>query len=296
MFAHHNFDFTRFCYVFKHDCLMHKKDLFKMWGGMFLGFFFILLLPTTPYLFYYDHSIEHGLYTFVISLSLFAAHIFALIGASSIFADLKTKQARINYYMLPATSTEKYLNRLILSTFFVLIGIVVAFVAADLLNWVIRAIVREGGELAAFHIFDPLDQINFLHMDLIRETETQIIVRPEVFILPLPFFLFLSAEASYILGGTLFRRYAFILTTAGIFILSLLLALIGSLMAGFAFKYYGDSIKSLGDITPETIILYYLWFCCITYFLHTLWIVGCIWISYRMFKNSNVIINRSIGL
>ncbi|RKV72886.1 MAG: hypothetical protein D8B56_03425 [Alloprevotella sp.] len=293
MFAHHNFDFTRFCYVFKHDCLMHKKDLFKMWGGMFLGFFFILLLPTT-YLFYHDYSIEHGLYTFVISLSLFAAHIFALIGASSIFADLKTKQARINYYMLPATSTEKYLNRLILSTFFVLIGIVVAFVAADLLNWVIRAIVREGGELVAFHIFDPLDQINFLHMDLIRETETQIIVRPEVFILPLPFFFFLSAEATYILGGTLFRRYAFILTTAFTFVLSVVITLILTLVASFMVKHYVDDFPT--DIASESITQYILWLSVAIYLFHLLWTIGCIYFSYRMFKNSNVIINRSIGL
>ena len=254
---------------------MHKKDLFKMWGGMFLGFFFILLLPTTPYLFYHDNSIEHGLYTFVISLSLFAAHIFALIGASSIFADLKTKQARINYYMLPATSTEKYLNRLILSTFFVLIGIVVAFVAADLLNWVIRAIVREGGELVAFHIFDPLDQINFL-------------------ILPLPFFLFLSAEATYILGGTLFRRYAFILTTAFIFVLSVVITLILTLVASFMVKHYVDDFPT--DIASESITQYILWLSVAIYLFHLLWTIGCIYFSYRMFKNSNVIINRSIGL
>ncbi len=142
MFAHHNFNLTRFYYVAKRDCLEHGKDFLKMWGGMFLGFFFISLLTAFPYFLHYDATFE---YTVVAFISFFAAYIFTLIGASFIFSDLKTKQARINYYMLPATSAEKYVSRLIQSTLLVVIGVIVAFLAADVLNWVIRAIVREGG-------------------------------------------------------------------------------------------------------------------------------------------------------
>lgn len=291
MFAHHNFNLTRFYYVAKRDCLEHGKDFLKMWGGMFLGFFFISLLTAFPYFLHYDATFE---YTVVAFISFFAAYIFTLIGASFIFSDLKTKQARINYYMLPATSAEKYVSRLIQSTLLVVIGVIVAFLAADVLNWVIRAIVREGGDLVTLHLFDQLDQFNFMHVDLIEDTDTQIIIQPEAFILPLPFFLFLSAEATYILGGTLFRRYAFILTTAFIFVLSVVITLILTLVASFIAKHYVDDFPT--DIASESITQYILWLSVAIYLFHLLWTIGCIYFYYRMFKNSNVIINRSIGL
>lgn len=291
MFAHHNFNLTRFYYVAKRDCLEHGKDFLKMWGGMFLGFFFISLLTAFPYFLHYDATFE---YTIVASISFFAAYIFTLIGASSIFSDLKTKQARINYYMLPATSAEKYVSRLIQSTLLVVIGVIVAFLAADVLNWVIRAMVREGGDLVTLHLLDQLDQFEFMQADLIEETDTQIIIQPGAFLFPLPFLLFLSAEATYILGGTLFRRYAFILTTAFTFVLSVVIILILTLAASFMAKQYIGYTPI--NLDSESITQYILWLSVAIYLFHLLWTIGCIYFSYRMFKNSNVIINRSIGL
>lgn len=291
MFAHHNFNLTRFYYVAKRDCLEHGKDFLKMWGGMFLGFFFISLLTAFPYFLHYDATFE---YTIVASISFFAAYIFTLIGASSIFSDLKTKQARINYYMLPATSAEKYVSRLIQSTLLVVIGVIVAFLAADVLNWVIRAMVREGGDLVTLHLLDQLDQFEFMQANLIEETDTQIIIQPGAFLFPLPFLLFLSAEATYILGGTLFRRYAFILTTAFTFVLSVVIILILTLAASFMAKQYIGYTPI--NLDSESITQYILWLSVAIYLFHLLWTIGCIYFSYRMFKNSNVIINRSIGL
>ena len=59
-------------------------------------------------------------------------------------------------------------------------------------------------------------------------------------------------------------------------------------------KHYVDDFPT--DIASESITQYILWLSVAIYLFHLLWTIGCIYFSYRMFKNSNVIINRSIGL
>lgn len=287
-----SFNWQRFCRVAHHQWVECRNENVKMLLGFALTFFFIILISTYDYMMG-EVGWVSGNYEGAIFFLLFAAGLMSIIGASMIFSNLQTKQARINFFMLPATNLEKYLVRFLYATVGVLAGIILTFLATDMLLWGVRLLLQGGSTPIIYEMAIGAEMVWDGIKFFIRESKDQIVVDNSLLLIPTIITSTLSTYATYILGGTFFRRYAFLLTTATMWVAGMLLGL--GLITFFTvakkadYQTFSSYVEHLRDTSP-------LFWSSLGIVINLLWTIGCLWISYRMFRRSNVILNRSFGL
>ncbi len=158
---------------------------------IYLGSFIISILAS-------DEDI-----TGYVKFCILAYFIFISIAGCWIFNNMRTKKQRIAFNMLPATHLEKYLSRYLYVTVFWIVGGIAAFIAADLVGSLLRCFFGYGklfeGTATAFEFC----------------FQTPLVVANNTLegkdYIPL-FFWTVFGQASYILGGSFFRRNPLILT------------------------------------------------------------------------------------
>ena len=92
----------------------------------------------------------------VASASFFAAYLFMLGAACTLFRDVQKKAPRTIFLMLPATNAEKFVSRWIYLLVFSLIGGIGSFVVADLLHTAWQGISGNPMVLATGYFFDRI--------------------------------------------------------------------------------------------------------------------------------------------
>ncbi len=134
---------------------------------------------------------------------LFAYTVLISIAGCWIFNNMKTKEERIAFMMLPATDLEKYLSRYLYVTVFWIIGGIAAFIAADFLGTLIRYLLGYGS------LFEGTRTIVRL---CFHETIQIGSLRFEGPLLVLTIASTVFGHSFNIFGGTIFRRRQLILT------------------------------------------------------------------------------------
>ena len=142
--------------------------------------------------------------------------IVSMIGGCWIFNNMKTKEQRITFKMLPATDAEKFAVRVLYVTLVWWLMGIVAFCAADVFRMLVSLIV--GTDVVRSTIPD------FLSMLFGIGGNDHVVVNYRGIVEALPFIVMLYAwvfwvHSLYILGGAFFRRRQFVLTTVVHFVL-----------------------------------------------------------------------------
>lgn len=217
------------------------------------------------------------------SILIFVTFFYLLICASRIMEVMNTKNKRISYMMLPATTGEKFISRVI---YVCIISMVIFFVGLFFAELTRLALLPLFNAPEEFHRFCLFDIMSVSFYDTIH-------INPEAYGGSSTFmsYLFLISNglwghSIYILGGTYFRKHPFVKTwgicMAVFFLIVFTLINIsdeGTLL--YMFKWIENLVNKNSWINENVI------FTTISMFFLVLTVIN--WtLSYHLFRNSQI--------
>lgn len=275
-----NFNTKRFIQTLKWSAQATKKEIATIAGCMF----FIYLVPFIISVIgtqgdsdiVVDSSIENA----TMACTFFFG-VYTMISGCWIMNNMKTKEQRITFKMLPASDLEKFIVRVLyITVVWVLIG-VVAFCLADLCRILICFISGSHGTYST--IPDVLNMwFGPANTHSMRMTSWGLNFIAGVLAINAWVFW---AHSFYVLGGAFFRRRQFILTSCAHFALGILtLIIISYIPVGNIILSAEDGVKFVNTIAYA--------------YTAVAIIVGLLnwWLAYKLFKRSQVINNKWINL
>lgn len=278
------FNITRFGQALKCQYMNSRKDWMLVFGIYFIALSFLNILFVRSTSFdggdYHDVVAKHGVaymedaYPILIKgIAVFDVIFFGigmLFCASFLFYHLKKKPWCSAYLMWPASNLEKYLVSLVLNVVMAAIGTIICVIIADALRVLVDALSGRIVVWAIPMIFD-LKTLNLNPLIAWGPFLSEILL----------------IHAAYILGGTLFRKQQFVLTTIAIVI-------IGYIMV---FTWHSPVIDNanLFDLDEKGKSVPNAWFYVVSiggYLLTAL----CYWLSYKIFCRMQVINNKWLNV
>ncbi|MGP1560016.1 MAG: hypothetical protein ACTTHY_06265 [Prevotella intermedia] len=210
--------------------MIRKQEYFRMFLGFMLAFTFFSVLACNPFLLKALSDEDYKIAFLKISGFIgVISFIIVVLSGSMIISDLKTKQQRIDELALPATNLEKFMARVIGSTLLAVVILVVAFFVADLLQMLINMLLHKG----------TFASITVAVKDTIMKTRdfdiTPFQHETAMATLISTLLSFLGANTTYVLGGMLFRKSAWLKTSLALILLAII---VFSLFVGYAYLVY----------------------------------------------------------
>ena len=254
-----------------------KKKRRRSGGFFFVIFLVDFFLEVIPFLPFQSDSLQNELSNkadFVIGCFF----TFMIFMQSSILNNVRNKQQTIDFLTLPASNFEKFISRIMFVTLYYVGAFVVGLIAADVLQWLFSL------------LFFPFDQTGFVitHIQFFSNPTigNSFIESTDLLSWLLGFTLFLGViyvHSVYILGGTFFRKQAWVLTSITMFFLTIFIA---SVLDKSDFNINLADMSSSG---LEIIVS-----------IFDIIIVGLIafnyWLAYRIFTHIQVINNKWFNL
>lgn len=275
-----NFNTKRFIQTLKWSAMATKKEIATIAGCMFFLYMvpFIMSVISTqgePDI-VADASIENA--TLVCT---FFFGVYTMISGCWIMNNMKTKEQRITFKMLPASDLEKFIVRVLyITVVWMLIG-VVAFCLADFCRMLICFI---SGSHGTYSTIPDVLNMWFGPADTHSMRMTAWGLNFIAGVLAVNAWVF-WAHSFYVLGGAFFRRRQFILTSCAHFALGILtLIIISYIPVGNIILSAEDGVKFVNTIAYA--------------YTAVAIIVGLLnwWLAYKLFKRSQVINNKWINL
>ena len=281
------FNITRFGQALKCQFLVLRKTWIRLFGIFTLVMFMANLFFTRVQSMKYDDMVSqwpmedvinhYGNYveqTLVFGVVFFCFSM--LFGASFLFSGMKDTRKRSAFLLWPVSNLEKYIISLLLSILWLAVITIGAYLLADTLrvfiDWVTGRVVIWGLPKIIDGVFGPAP---FGHWQIAWM-----------------FFAWVFyIHSLYIVGGTLFRRQQFLLTSSTIVALGILLVMILNQI-----NPHIDFITGTWDEKTETYTqIFHPFF----YVLNTalcLLVVFHYWASYKLFTRMQVINNKWLNV
>ena len=257
---------------------MTKKEILTYTASMTFAFAVLAVMQVMSSRNVPDLIVAKNLHNFT-SFALFVFVIICFIGGCWIFSNMKTKEQRITFKMLPATDLEKFVVRALYATVVWWLMGFIAFCLADLFRMLISLIA--GIDIVKSAVPDFLNMLfggNDHNISIFGETDM-------TYVLPLTFAANAWAfwvHSLYILGGALFRRRQFVLTT------------LAHCIIGLAFTpVIVNFVDSLDKATAEQMFCTVMWTAGSVF---TLLFLLNWWLSYKIFRRMQVINNKWLNL
>ena len=201
------FSFKRFAQVLRWYLVQNKDTLLRWTTGSVIGIFLFQVFGVVIGM----GSGYIASVNFTVNAAAFLLSIAVLVAASSTFDFAKTKQRRIALLSLPASNGEKYASALVYSLIVWPLCMLLALVVGDLLRasllWLIGLLIAEtpkpfySGLPNCWETFCWFSSLSFFVTNL-------------------------WSVSLYLLGGSLFRRSQFVITSGFLFFL-FILAIVG---------------------------------------------------------------------
>lgn len=216
----------------------------------------------------------HGTYWFII-----------LVGGSMMFRNMKTKQQRIAYMMLPASNVEKFVSRLVLVVLGGMLMAVASFLVSDLLQQLFMHLIFGRSHMGSYAVtllttlsdiaqrgvsaFDELGPTfsNYVSQSGLRDIFAGTSINPGLFVIFYYCLGDLFDLSVFIFMGTLFRRHGWLFACV---IYSLIRALIYLIFPEFN-VWLSMSVMLVG-------------------------MVAFTWLSFRLFTRMQVINNKLLNI
>lgn len=268
-------EMTRYGFSLSRLCLVAKRDIMENWKKNLYNCLTLYAILASALVFTMLRL--HGVYEkvpngFWVCMALVAFGGWAVV-LSNVMESMSTKAKRIAFLMVPATSLEKYLWRLIYVTAGFAVSFTAALFATDLTYLLLNSIFgeEEYRSLAGFAIGVYLNW-NSLALD-------------DNWLLTVwSFVITLWGYSFFVLGGAFWRRRAFV-KTVGCILLAFLLLLTAMqwvpLSAEHSFYEWVHTV--MADEGKATVAVSLL---TIVFFLFT---VLNLWLGYRMFRRSQIV-------
>lgn len=271
-----NFDMTRFGRLLKLDLHQYGKTYLSFTAGCliahFIGQFLVFKIANLSAVPVRGNDLEHLVLSSFMAFGITSC-LLLLIGSSLLWNNLKTKEQRIAYFMIPATNTEKYLSRLLMCTVGVFVMNLLSFFVADLLRllFFITADLNIGLGYAAYCSEMAENGANF-----IRGINMFIDEAGYAWLFSMVISA-ISYLAWFLFGSAIFRTYAFVKTWLLIMCISTVTFALFNGTIMLMTITTTDSMKDLNTI---------LW---VQNAVNTVVSVVFVWLSYYLFKRITVI-------
>ena len=230
------FNINRFGQTFRWVVATNFRNFLAWTIGAAVGFFLIEMI-----LIAFGMTADGGnyipyLYSDISRICQIALMIFVLVALSTGFADYQKKPRREAFLMLPSTNLEKFLAVVIYVTVVWSLAGFLAFAVGDTLRMAVRALLY-GNEW-----YSLVPKVLDLFGDMIPTYEDGMMIRPISYKICAPIALiglFVWIHSTYILGGTLLRKYTFVVSSLMII---LAFVLVGWLVQKFNLQlFYVDT-------------------------------------------------------
>ena len=202
-----SFSINRFGQTFRWVLATNFRNFLAWTLGAAVGFFLIEML-----LIAFNVTADGGnyipfLYSTISQICQIALIIFVLVALSTGFSDYQKKPQREAFLMLPSTNLEKFLAVVIYVTVVWSLAGFLAFAVGDTLRMAVRALF--------FHNewYSLVPKVLDLFGEMIPSYEDGMMIRPISYRVCAPIAmigLYVWLHSTYILGGTLLRKYAFV--------------------------------------------------------------------------------------
>ena len=276
------FSFKRFFRVLNWFLRTNSKQLLMWFAGAATCVFLMQMVVTctgvvvksaggnTYTMGFTPENYKHALFV-VKSIVLVVMSIATLFVLSGVFRQLNKKQKAISFLMLPAANKEKYWVLLVYVTVAWTLCLFLGYVVADVLRMVIIPMFKDLPYVST--LTDP----NLFFV----VTEGHVVQKITASVYSLISIIWV--HSCYIAAGSVFRKNGFAIASAG-------LLLIVALFENVWIKNFG-SLISVEDNTLS--VNYLVW---VVVFVLLAWTVYNYRLSYRMFKNYQVINNKRTNL
>ena len=285
------FNFNRFSQALKCHFLVERKTWIRLFGIFTLVMFFANLFFTrvqgnnysnmvenwgleeasSQYNHYVESTVMFGIIFFCISM---------LFGATGMFSQMKDTRKRSAYLLWPVSNLEKYIVSFLLNFVLMAILTVVAYMLADalrvLVDWSTGRVVIWGISKLSEPFTSPDGPFEHWQFGWML------------------FAWVFYIHSLYVLGGTLFRRQQFLLTSATIVVVAILLTMILNQI-----DWNSVDIKFVTGTWDEKTSTYNRTFHPFFYILNsvvTLLIPIHYWASYKLFTRMQVINNKWLNV
>ena len=276
------FSFKRFFRVLNWFLRTNSKQLLMWFAGAATCVFLMQMIVTctgvvvkssggnTYTMGFTPENYKHALFV-VKSIILVFMSIASLFVLSGVFRQLNKKQKAISFLMLPAANKEKYWVLLVYVTVAWTLCLFLGYVVADVLRMVIVPMFKDLPYVST--LTDP----NLFFV----VTEGHVVQKITASVYSLISIIWV--HSCYIAAGSVFRKNGFVIASAG-------LLLIVALFENVWIKNFG-SLISVEDNTLS--VNYLVW---VVVFVLLAWTVYNYRLSYRLFKNFQVINNKRTNL
>lgn len=271
------FDIKRFARVAQWTWRMNFKGVLSFAAGLSIGYLGPYIGWIYPYLKGMPADGEGRLVN-SISMCTVIYLLVVIISGTWIFANMQTKAQRTTVKLLPATDLEKFLVNFLAVTLGAAVMAIVAFCIADIVRIVVCLI------FGIDHVAIGLPY--FLQM-LFTDTDFagSSVNAGRIFPTAVNFTALgwcLWAQSLYVFGGTVLRRYQFVITSAVHVLLFIAFAIVVSYGGGNVETTVMDEglapvFYAIGTVLAAIAVLNW-------------------WLSYRIFKRMQVINNKWINL
>jgi hypothetical protein len=202
-----SFSINRFCQTFRWVLATNFRNFLAWTLGAAVGVFLMEMILVAFSVTSDGGNYVPVLYSTVSQICQIALIIFVLVALSTGFADYQKKPQREAFLMLPSTNLEKFLAVVIYVTVVWSLAGFLAFAVGDTLRMAIRALF--------FHNewYSLVPKVLDLFGEMIPSYEDGMMIRPISYRVCAPIALiglFVWLHSTYILGGTLLRKYAFV--------------------------------------------------------------------------------------
>jgi hypothetical protein len=202
-----NFNINRFGQTFRWVVATNFRNFIAWTLGAAVGAFLMEMIFVAMNVHSDGGNYVPVLYSTISQICQIALIIFVLVALSTGFADYLKKTKREAFLMLPSTNLEKFLTVVIYVTVVWSLAGFLAFAVGDTLRMAVRALAY-GNEW-----YSLVPKMLDLFGEMIPSYEDGMMIRPISYRVCAPIALiglFVWLHSTYILGGTLLRKYAFV--------------------------------------------------------------------------------------
>lgn len=276
------FSFKRFFRVLNWFLRTNSKQLLMWFAGAATCVFLMQMVVTctgvvvksaggnTYTMGFTPENYKHALFV-VKSIVLVVMSIATLFVLSGVFRQLNKKQKAISFLMLPAANKEKYWVLLVYVTVAWTLCLFLGYVVADVLRMVIIPMFKDLPYVST--LTDP----NLFFV----VTEGHVVQKITASVYSLISIIWV--HSCYIAAGSVFRKNGFAIASAGLLLIVALFE-----------KVWTKNFGSLISVKDNTLSVNYLvW---VVVFVLLAWTVYNYRLSYRLFKNFQVINNKRTNL
>lgn len=273
-----NFDMNRFGRTLRWSALMTKKEALTNLASMTFAFAVLAVVQVMSSRNKSDMVVADNFNSFT-SFALFVFLIICSIGGCWIFSNMKTKEQRITFKMLPATDLEKFVVRALYATVVWWLMAFVAFCLADLFRMLVSLVAGVSIKGSAVPLFFSMISAN-TDVNINTLNSGDVAFAAAIYTMANAWAFW--AHSLYILGGTLFRRRQFVLTT-------LAHSIIGLVFTPMLIHF----VDSSDSLALRDSLVAIVWTAAAVF---AVWGLLDWWLSYRIFRRMQVINNKWLNI